>query len=231
MKKLLIAFILALFSYQANSQVLISLLLGDKLNSDGLEFGLEGGFNWSSMSGLETNSALSQFNLGFYFDIRVKNQWFLNTGVLVKSAMGVNKLTDNDLTVLDARTYADEGTYSQVVRYFAVPILAKYKFDNRFFLAAGPQINLRNRAWIEFNSDNDGIEAKIRQDNRDAWSRFDVGVTGNLGYQLQKGLGMSFGIKYYQGFVDIYKVDANFKNRSFFVYLMVPIGKGKAELD
>jgi len=55
-------------------QVLISLLFGDMLNSDGLEFGLEGGFNWSKVSGMETNSSLRTFNLGFYFDIRLKDQ-------------------------------------------------------------------------------------------------------------------------------------------------------------
>ena len=32
----------------ASGQVLISLLLGDKLNTGKIEFGLEGGFNWSN---------------------------------------------------------------------------------------------------------------------------------------------------------------------------------------
>ena len=36
------------------SQVLISLLLGEKLNTGAIEFGLEGGINWTQISGLET---------------------------------------------------------------------------------------------------------------------------------------------------------------------------------
>ncbi|WP_417199498.1 hypothetical protein [Bizionia sp.] len=39
--------LLFLFSVQAvSSQVLITLLLGDKLNSPNIEFGLEGGYNF-----------------------------------------------------------------------------------------------------------------------------------------------------------------------------------------
>ncbi len=232
MKKIFLTLIIGLFAYQAQSQVLISLLLGDKLNSEGLEFGLEGGFNFSNLSGFESNKYLTNFNLGFYFDIQMKENWWLNTGVLVKSAMGGDKLTENDLVELGARTYLDPGDYSQVVRYYTVPVLFKYKFDNRLFLAAGPQAALRSKSWVEFNSDFEDVESTIKQNNKDDFTRFDFGVTGNLGYQLKSGLGMSFGVKYYYGFVDIYKADnLNLTNQSFFAYLMVPIGKGKAELE
>ena len=62
--------------------MLLSLIFGDALNSDGLEFGLQGGFNWSSMSGLETSSGNSTFNLGFYFDIKLKEHLSIYTGVI-----------------------------------------------------------------------------------------------------------------------------------------------------
>jgi hypothetical protein len=38
------------FTQKANSQVLISLLLGDKLNSEKLKFGLDGGVNFATIS-------------------------------------------------------------------------------------------------------------------------------------------------------------------------------------
>ena len=85
-----------------SGQVLITLIFGDKLNSPGLEFGLEGGVNFSSIEGLESPAALPQFNLGFYFDIRLKNQWYVYTGVLVKATMGSNELTYNDLLALES---------------------------------------------------------------------------------------------------------------------------------
>ncbi len=40
---------------------------------------LRGGFNYSSISNMDTNNKLSELNLGFYFDIKIKEQWYLNT--------------------------------------------------------------------------------------------------------------------------------------------------------
>ena len=76
-----------------NAQVLISILLGDKLNSGKIEFGLEGGVNWSTIKNLDGAKSLTGFNLGFYFDFKLKNpSWMLNTGVIVKSPMGADDL-------------------------------------------------------------------------------------------------------------------------------------------
>ena len=84
MKKIGLILGFLVIGFTLKSQVLISIILGDKLNSPNLEFGLEGGYNWSSISELESGKPLSTFNLGFYFDIRVKKNFYINTGVLVK---------------------------------------------------------------------------------------------------------------------------------------------------
>ena len=216
-----------LFGLNVHSQVLISLLLGDKLNSDGIEFGLEGGFNLSKVSGLDTNKSLLAFNIGFYFDIRLKNQWYLNTGVLVKSNLGVDKLSTTDLNFLQTDVYEEEGDYSQVMNYFLVPALAKYKFKNHLYVEGGVQFGLMTDAWVEFNSDVEGKKARIREYNKDMINRFDVGIMAGLGYTLRKGTGMTLGLKYYYGFVDVYKEKAGSKNSSFFVKMNIPIGTGK----
>ena len=143
MKKYIIVLGLLLFSISSQSQVLISLLLGDKLNSDKLEFGLEGGLNWSTISGMETNSFARNYNLGFYFDFKVKNQWGVYTGVLVKSNLGVDKLTENDLNFLQVEKWDEEGEYKQVINEFLVPAFVKYRFKNHMYLVAGPKFGLR----------------------------------------------------------------------------------------
>lgn len=218
------------------SQVLITLLLGDKLNSDGLEFGLEGGVNWTQITGMETKNFARKWNLGFYFDIRLKNQWFLNTGVLVKSNMGVDNLTDNDLARLNATIYTNDtsgriaGSYGQKMNYFLVPALVKYKFKNRLFVAAGPQFGLMYKSWVQFDSDIGGNEAVIKENNKDLINRIDVGIMGEFGYKLMKTGGLSIGVKYYEGFVHVYK-NTDTRNRSFFVYATMPIGASdKAQL-
>ncbi|MGB5355735.1 MAG: PorT family protein, partial [Eudoraea sp.] len=92
-KKYLLSIFALLFCIQiAQSQVLISLLFGDKLNSDKIKFGLEGGVNFANVTNLETATVTPNFNIGFYFDFKLKNSpnWFLHSGVIIKSTMGAN---------------------------------------------------------------------------------------------------------------------------------------------
>ena len=130
MRNLFTFIFIFLIGYTVQSQILIALLLGDKLNSGKIEFGLDGGFNYSRIGSLESNNWYRNLNLGFYFDFKMKNQWYLNTGVLVKSTLGLDELTEEDLSFLGATTYEAVGPYSQRIGYFIVPALAKYKFDN-----------------------------------------------------------------------------------------------------
>ncbi len=224
MKKYLVIFGLLIFSYTAQSQILISLLLGDKLNSDKLEFGLEGGFNWASISGMETNDYARFLNLGFYFDMKMKNQWALYTGVLVKSNLGVDKLTENDLAFLQARTYIDEGDYKQVIKQFLVPAFVKYNFKNHIYIEAGPQFGLRYKGYIQYDSNVDGLEGRIREDNKDMLKKIDVGIGAGIGYKLLKGKGWTIGAKYYHGFVDVYKDKSGTKSSSINLKVNIPIG-------
>ena len=214
----------ALISTAAQSQVLISILLGDKLNAPGLDFGLEGGFNWSKLTGMESSTGLSNFNLGFYFDIRIKNQWSVYTGVLVKSKMGLAELAQNDLDFLQTDVYTEEGVYSQQISYFVLPVLAKYNFKNHIYLEAGPQAGLMHKTYVQFDSDLEGKVGMVREFNKDMIKRLDVGLVGGLGYRLKKGEGMTIGLKYYYGFIDVYKERSGTNNRALYLKFNIPIG-------
>jgi hypothetical protein len=229
MKKQILIISFILFSLSSQSQVLISLLLGDKLNSPDLEFGLEGGLNWANISGMETNDYARFFNLGFYFDFRVKNQWGIYTGVLVKSNLGVDKLTENDLAFLGVRTYPEEGDYKQVINQFQVPAFAKYKFKNHIYVEAGPEFGLRFKGYVQYDSKIDDIEAQTREDNKDMLQKLDVGVGAGIGYKLLKGQGWTVGAKYYYGFVDVYKDRPGTKSSSINLKLNIPIGAGASK--
>ena len=73
-KKLFILTLLIFTFHLGQSQVLISLIFGDKLNSDKIEFGLDVGANYSTMSGFESGRSLPSFNLGFYFDFLISTE-------------------------------------------------------------------------------------------------------------------------------------------------------------
>jgi len=223
---MLFCLLLASFN-MAQSQVLISLLLGDKLNSDGLEFGLEGGFNWSQISGLESSEYNRSFNLGFYFDIRLKDSWSLYTGTLVKASLGSGNLTINDLNAVGSAPFPEAGNYDQEIRYFLVPILLKRHFSNRMYVEAGPQLGLRNQAFVKFESESEDLDISIKDYNKGQVNGIEFGLAAGVGYRLQDGpAGMTLGLKYHYGLSRVFK-DFESYNRGLFLKINVPIGVSK----
>jgi len=229
MKKKFLFPVLVFFVYTAKTQVLISLLLGDKLNSGKMEFGLEGGFNWSTIKNLEKAKSLRTFNLGFYFDIKLKNpSWMVNTGVIVKSAMGADELPVYSLGNTDLNNAFTGGEVSRKINYFNVPILMKYRFKNNIYLKAGTQLGLRYKAYDLFSNaikEKDDLNYKLKI--KDNFHPIDAGLAFGAGYRLMKGNGMNIGIQYYFGLVDIVIDDTSPKqyNRVFYVTAGIPIGK------
>jgi len=235
MKKILIAFVFMFLGYQSQSQVLMTVLFGEKLNSDGIEFGLVGGVNWAQISHMDAQNYALKWNLGYYFDIRLKNSLSLYTGLLVKSNFGTDELSDEDLNFLKATIYYNsseeseklKGDYSQKMNVFMLPILAKFKFKNHFHISLGPQFSLMYKSWIEFNSDIEGREMIMKEFNTDQLNRIDAGIVGGLGYRFMKGTGWTLEGRYYQGFANVYKNRKGTHNTSFFLELNIPIGAAK----
>ena len=213
------------------SQVLLSVIFGDKLNSEKIEFGLDGGFNWAQISGLESSSARRAFNIGFYFDIAMKKQWSLYTGVLVKAQLGTDELSEEDLAFLEVVPQEEEGTYAQRLNYFLVPVLMRYNFPNRIYLEGGPQFGLMYKASVDFYAKSDDTEIGIREFNKDRINKIDAGISGGVGYRLRPRKGMSVGLRYYYGFVNVYKGASGTKNSSIFAKVTIPIGANKKEKD
>jgi hypothetical protein len=229
MKRLLLIPALLFICNTSRSQVLISIIFGDKLNSGKIEFGLEGGANWSTIQGLEGSKTLPGFNLGFYFDIKLKNpSWMINTGVIVKSPMGANNLPVYSLNndTLD-QAFAG-GHVERKLRYFNVPVLIKYNFKNNLFIKGGIQLGLLNKAFDEFFNtiiEKDDITFKLK--TKDQFNSIDAGLAFGLGYRLLKGNGMNLTLQYYYGLTDITKEDflpAQY-NRVFYLTAGIPIGK------
>ncbi len=223
---------LSIFSAMSvHSQILISILLGDKLNTGKVEFGLTGGLCHSKIFQDEYSKPLNAFFLGFYFDIKIKESWYLRTGVHVKGRLGASKMPFYSLGDPKMDSVFGSGHVNRKISYFNVPIEIKYRFKNRIFVEGGFQVGLRHKAFDDFvNTIVDKEDLIFTKDIRDDFSRIDAGVSGGLGYKFAKGLGMNLGARYYYGFVDIYK-DDNIKgtNSALYVYVDIPIGTGKAD--
>ena len=90
MKKIILVLALLSFTFTSKSQIIISLLFGNKLNTGKIEFGLDGGLNYSTLEGINGGKYFTGLNLGLYFDIKLKNpSWMIHTGAIMKSPMGI----------------------------------------------------------------------------------------------------------------------------------------------
>jgi hypothetical protein len=231
-KYLIISFLALLYSNRSNGQVLISLLLGDKINSGKLEFGLDGGANWSNISNLDEGKGTVGFNLGFYFDFKMNEKLYIHTGVIVKSPMGSKDLSPYLLGNDDLDSVLSTGSVRRKLRYFNVPVFLKYRFVDHFFAEFGPQVGWLHKAIDEFSTELFEKNDLTFQNNiRDEYRRIDAGITLGLGYRLMKGNGMNLGIRYYCGLVNILKENPNGsqRNSSLYLFVGIPIGAGKAE--
>ncbi|SFD44540.1 porin family protein [Flavobacterium phragmitis] len=231
MKKGLCIILALFFINQAKSQVLISLIFGDKLNSPFLEFGLEGGINLSDISNLESSGLNPGFNLGFYFDIRSKKNpaWMINTGVIVKSPMGARHIPVYSLDDENLDNTFEGGTVNREIRYFNVPILLKYQFKNRIYVKVGPQFGLLASAFDEFTNEINKNDVTYKKKIRDEIRVIDAGIAFGTGYHMNVGNGLNITIQYYYGLVPVMKGDGpNVYNRSLYLTAGIPIGKGKA---
>lgn len=226
--------VLMIFAHiRSEGQILISLLLGDKLNSGKVEFGLDGGLNISNISGVQPSRSKNGFNLGFYFDIKLRNpSWMIHTGVLVKSTMGAREISVYSLENVDLDKIFREGSVERRLGYFNVPIMLKYKWDNNFFIEAGPMFGLMSKSKDEFSATVKKKEDLTYTLNiKDLYHPLDAGMMAGVGYRLLRGNGMNLALRYYLGLVDITIDDTTPPqyNRSLYIAIGIPIGVAKKQ--
>lgn len=230
--KLSIAIFLICLSAQVKSQVLISLLFGEALNTPKIEFGLVGGFNRSWLYDIEESEGLNSFNIGFYFHIMLKENSFLSTGVLVKSNVGARGMSTYPIGEADFDSVFVDGELTKKINYFYVPIMYQQRFNNRWYVEGGVQLGLRNKASDIFTlEDTYGGDLDYTRDARDDYKYLDAGLIAGVGYKLKRRLkSTAVGINYYYGLMNISNVEGQkMKNSAFYVYFKIPIGAGMKE--
>ena len=232
MKKYVYTVLVMLTAYAGHSQVLISILLGDKLNSGKIEFGLEGGWSLSHLNGVDPSKGHSNYNLGFYFDFAMKDPaWFVSTGVRVKSTMGAEGIDVYSLENADLDAVFATGSITRKLNYFNVPLMMKYKFSSHIYAQAGIQLGLRYKGTDTFlNSVENDDDLSYKVDIKKEYHPLDGGLCGGIGYRLLGGNGMNIGLQYYYGLIDVRISDASPDefNRVLYINVGIPIGKGKA---
>ena len=134
-----------------NAQVLISLLFGDALNTEKIEFGLVGGLNRSYILDISDSKGMNNFNIGFYFHILMKNSTYLSTGVAVKSNVGATGMDTYPIGDVNFDAIYENGVLTKKIPVFYVPILFHQRFNQRWYIEAGPQLGLIHKPLDIFN--------------------------------------------------------------------------------
>ncbi|MEJ2594299.1 MAG: outer membrane beta-barrel protein [bacterium] len=243
-RKITLTLIVLIASLQlTQGQILISLLLGDRLNSDNIEFGLNGGFNLSYVRGIDQSKSQNNWELGFYFDIRMikEKPWFVATGVYVKSNVGGRNVPLNypGRRMIDDSVYHDfesqDGKIEMGFNTFYVPVNIRYLSKSGIFIEGGAQLGLVFKTHDIYHASVDGhdltydVKKGVRNNGLYKW--FDGGIDGGIGYKSKSKAGWKIGVWYYVGLTNIYKKDLGYKayNSSLYVLATIPIGKKKAE--
>jgi hypothetical protein len=237
MKKILIFVLIAVvfsttITTKVQSQVLIALLFGDKLNSPGIKFGLDGGVNFSSLTNISSAKLTTGYYLGLYFDFLLKQNtnWYIHTGLMLKSEMGATGLEPYSLNSpgLDSTFY--DGHIKRELGYINLPILVRYKFKNQLFLEAGPLLGVLVEATdVFYNTVNEKNDISYKNNIYKQCNWFDIGGMGGFGYHFMKGTGIDLGLRYYYGFMNILS-NSYFHpghNNSFYIYISIPVGAGE----
>lgn len=230
-KKIVLLFILATFTVTLNAQVLITLLLGDALNTPKIEFGLSGGLTHSYIGTIDNSEGMNTFDLGFYFHLQMKNNSYLSTGVHVKSSMGATGMPVYSMDDPNFDEIYKEGTLTKKIPGFYVPILFHQRFNQRWYIEAGPQLGLIHQSVDIFEADKLGGDLSFKLDVKDQYKHIDAGLLGGVGYKFKKEpKSMSVGVSYYYGLVDVSNnPDYKIKNSAIYLFMKIPIGVAPKE--
>jgi hypothetical protein len=222
--------VLILLPSALKSQVLITILLGDALNTDKIEFGLVGGWNHANIYTIEDSKALNSLDLGFYFHFLIKNSSYFSTGVLVKSSVGASGMPVYSMDDPDFDAVFKDGSLTKKIPCFYVPLLFHQRFNNRWYIEAGPQLGLIHQCVDIFEASKLGGDLEFKLDVKDQYKHIDAGLLGGVGYKFKKQpKSMAVGINYYYGLVDV-SADPlqEIRNSALYFYIKIPIGVGKS---
>ncbi len=233
MKKLIFVFSFFIGAiYTTHSQILISMIFGDKLNSDKLAFGLTVGASSSTITNLENAKYANHFSFGLYFNIKLaEKNWFLHTGAIPKSTYGAKNLTLYELGDPSLDSTLQTANLEKKFGIINVPILISYQTNNFWGFELGPMISLRTKVKDIFTVKYDDSKNTLVYTNlvSDSYKRISFEGAAGIYKILRKGKGVTLNLRYIYGLHDILKNNPGAsQHHSVFTFLVgIPVGANK----
>ena len=212
----------------SQSQVIISLLFGDKLNSEKLEFGLLVSPTACNITNLD---AKYRFGLGLalYFTLQLNDKLYFQLEASPKAAMGAKGIKPYSTgdTTLDRLFSA--GSVERHINTISMPLLIRYRIGGLWFAETGPQIDWMLKSQDIFKATDNNNDLTYTKTISDEITNFDVGWSAGIVYRFKKTISMSVGLRYFYGLTDMVKsAGGNQHNSAWLLNVYIPIGAGKA---
>jgi hypothetical protein len=230
MKRLLIAIMLLMTISTTRSQVLISILFGEKLNSGKMVFGLMLGNGWNTLTGYATSSNTSNFNLGLFLNLKLKNRFSIQFDALAKYKMGADHLPVYSLNDHLLDSIFQQGQLQRTIKYLALIPTVQYRVWKNGHAELGPHISLRTKATDLFIANASEEELTLEKNIAASTTLFDVGIATGISWHFNKGTGVKLSARYYAGFTDMYKEETGMQSsRSVQLNVYIPVGREKGK--
>jgi hypothetical protein len=215
----------------AQSQVLMALIFGDKLNNGNLTFGVCLGQNWSMLGDYNGSKAKPGFAAGLHFAWKVNPKFYLQGEAMASYQCGGDHLPKSSLGNPSIDSIYADATVSRKINYVGLIATPRYHFYKSIFVEGGVVINLRtNKVYEEYTVESGDVTQTHNEKLSEGVSRFDAGAIGGVGCVLKNGEGLKFGVRYYYGLVDVFQNDAGMNNNTnFSVFGAIPVGRNKAK--
>ena len=225
---------LLLLPYASQSQILIALVFGDKLQSEKMSFGLTAGLNSSALKGFEFSRTAARLKFGLFFNFKLNDRLILSPEFLFSSGYGQQNIPfySTGSSLVDSSIVDAEIT--RLLNYFSLPVMLKVRTWDQLYVNVGFQTSLRKEStdrYLEELGDDQIVYSKsIKND----LNPIDVGGLIGFSYILFKGKGAGINLNYYHGFTNINNgtlAGGDMYNRSIQASANIPIGtKSKDEL-
>ncbi len=218
----------------ARGQVLISLLLGDKVSSERFHLEFNVGANLADLKGIDDTKLKPGFMLAIGGEWRFAGDFFLQPELMPFYFAGAKDMPTGGLDIpppLD--TLVSNQTAERTLKYFAIPVLIKYgALGRQLHVGVGPQIAFLTSATDKFQ----GVinnQITVEEDIEDGLNSTDAGVVFNLSYKMRPSYGTGINLRYYLGLTDIIKDNPGeaVYNRVLSIFLSVAIGDYPSESE
>jgi len=216
--------VILFFSTTSRSQILVSLIFGESLNTPNMQFGIEVGANSSTVSDYDIADFTAGFEIGMFLNWKYADKWSLYSGLMANSNRGFRGVEE----LIDPvyRPGIDSGYEFKYMKtrltYVGAHSAMRYYFSPSFSIAGGVNLSLRLKATNEAQYDLDKADLGVEYSVKEEFYPIDAGPTFTFLYQFRKGKGFSIVARGYYGLIDV-ALDVPGHQSSYFFQLTAGI--------